>query len=125
MNLKEKKLYHQIHPLKLLTDWITGAISLYFLWFHELIIALLVMLIPPVVVSLLIVKFINLEKYKMSSVGKYIRMSMTPQMEVVRLVGFVMAILGAWYNMFSLIVFGIIVILFGWFQGLIRKNTVI
>ena len=32
MNFKEKSLYHQIHPAKLLTDWITTVPSLFLLW---------------------------------------------------------------------------------------------
>jgi len=31
MTNREKVLYHQIHPLKLLTDWSTGAVSFYLL----------------------------------------------------------------------------------------------
>lgn len=117
MNFNEKKLYHQIHPLKLLTDWITGAISLYLLWFHEVIISLIVMFIPSFVTSFLIVKFVNLDKLKNSTFGNYVRNSMTMTMEVVRLVGFAIAILGAWYHLFSLVVCGLIVILLGWLRG--------
>lgn len=31
VNFKEKKLYHQIHPFKLLTDCVTGVIALHLL----------------------------------------------------------------------------------------------
>jgi hypothetical protein len=30
MNFREKALYHQIHPPKLLADWGTGLISAFF-----------------------------------------------------------------------------------------------
>jgi len=32
METREKVLYHQIHPAKLLTDWGTLPIALYLLW---------------------------------------------------------------------------------------------
>ena len=32
MTLAEKTLYHQIHPVKLLVDWVAGVLSLYFFW---------------------------------------------------------------------------------------------
>ena len=39
MTPQEKYLYHQIHPVKLLTDWVTGLLALYFFWRHELVAA--------------------------------------------------------------------------------------
>jgi hypothetical protein len=33
---RDKYLYHQTHPARLLTDWITGLIALYFFWRHEI-----------------------------------------------------------------------------------------
>lgn len=119
MNFKEKQLYHQIHPVKLLTDWVTGIMSLYFLWFHQLLIAIMVMFIPSVVVSVAIIKYVNLKDIKHSTFGKYIRMSMTKGMEAVRFAGFAIAIFGAWYHMAWLIVVGIMIIFIGWMRGLI------
>ena len=117
MEFKEKKLYHQIHPYKLLTDWITGGIALYLLWQHHLFIALLVMLIPPIVVSLLIVRFLNLEKLKHSTFGKYILGSMTTSMEMVRLAGYVLAVFAAWYHFGWLILLGLMIVFYGWLRG--------
>jgi hypothetical protein len=39
MTPKEKILYHQIHPLKLLTDGTTGLLALYFFWRHDFVTA--------------------------------------------------------------------------------------
>lgn len=36
MNFKEKRLYHQIHPLKLATDVSVTPIFLFFLWHHKI-----------------------------------------------------------------------------------------
>lgn len=106
MDFREKQLYHQIHPIKLMTDWITGTIALYLLWHQQLLIALCVMFIPSVIVSVIIIKYINLKKLKDSTFGMYIRVSMTKSMELVRFVGFAIAIFGAWYHMAWLIVSG-------------------
>ena len=51
MNFREKKLYHQIHPLKLATDIGMTPISLFFFWHHHILRALLVGFVPPVHVS--------------------------------------------------------------------------
>jgi hypothetical protein len=61
MTPKEKILYHQIHPLKLLTDWSTGLLALYFFWRHDFVAAVMTALIPAIVVSSLLIKFANLE----------------------------------------------------------------
>src|SRR5215217_3692268 len=81
MDPQEKYLYHQIHPLKLMTDWGTGIAALYPLWQHNLIPALLVMLIPPPIVSFLLIRFADLEKQKASAFGQYVRNYMTRQVE--------------------------------------------
>lgn len=119
MDFKEKKLYHQIHPLKLLTDWMTGGISLFLLWFHQLIIALVVMFVPSIVVSIVIIKYMSLENIKKSSFGNYMQHSMTSGMEIVRFVGFAMMIVGAWFHVMWLIGCGLMIILVGWLRGMV------
>ena len=57
MNPEEKYLYHQIHPLKLLTDWVTGIVALYPLWQHKLALALVIALVPPPIVSYVLIRF--------------------------------------------------------------------
>jgi hypothetical protein len=42
MTLKERMLYHQVHPAKLGTDIAAEVTSLYFFWQHELAPALLI-----------------------------------------------------------------------------------
>jgi hypothetical protein len=119
MNLEEKYLYHQIHPLKLFTDWSTGIIALYPLWRHNLALALIIALVPPPVVSFLLIRFANLEKYKASSFGKYIRKYMTRQVEMIRFAGYAVMVVGAWYHIIWLIPLGLMIILYGWLRGLI------
>ena len=124
MNLKEKALYHQIHPIKLLTDWITGFIAVYFLWLHNLIVALLIMLIPASLVTFLLIRFVDLEKYKESRFGKYISQYMTRTTEVIRFTGYLLMGLGAWLHLLWLILVGLVTILLAWFRGIIFPGTV-
>lgn len=119
MTAPEKVLYHQIHPAKLFTDWGAAAVALYFLWQHELVIALVVMFAPPLLASLAILLWDDLEKYKQSAFGGYVRRYMTRAMEAVRLAGMGVMALGAWSRTAWLIPAGLFVILFAWFRGII------
>ena len=119
MTLQEKSLYHQIHPLKLGTDITAQVVATYFFWMHQLVIGLMVMLIPPIVVSALLVNVLDFTKIKQSAVGRYLKRSMPHGMEALRLLGTVPMVLGAWYHMPWLIGLGLVMTLFGWLRGLI------
>ena len=121
MNLKEKYLYHQIHPLKLLTDIAAAYGSLFFLWRHQLALALVVMLAPPLLVSCLLMRYADLEPYRQSAFGKYVARSMSHAMEAVRLAGMAVTALGAWQRSLWLILAGGVILLFGWLRGKISS----
>jgi hypothetical protein len=95
MTPQEKRLYHQIHPLKLCTDSSAEVLSLYLFWKRKLLAGLLVLVVPPIIVSTLIIKWVDLEAYKQSAFGRYIRAYMTPPVVAVRLLGTVLTHLGA------------------------------
>ena len=117
MNLKEKYLYHQIHPLKLFTDIGAAVGSLCFLWRHQLALALVVMLAPPLLVSCLLMRYADLEPYRQSAFGKYIGRSMSHAMESVRLAGMAVTALGAWHQSPWVILAGCAIVLVGWLRG--------
>ncbi len=117
MAFQEKRLYHQIHPLKLFTDWSTGLIALPLLWRRRLGPALLVGVVPSIVVSGLLVRWVDLEPYKRSAFGHYMKRSMTPTMQAMRSVGYVVMALGAWYRRPGFLPLGLVIILFGWLRG--------
>lgn len=117
MTSQEKILYHQIHPLKLFTDWSTAAISFYLLWRHRLRAALLVQLVPAIVVSGMLVRWADLEPQQRSAFGRYVARYMTPTMQAVRLAGNGVMTLGAWYRRPGVLVLGLLIILFGWLRG--------
>jgi hypothetical protein len=58
VTLKEKVLFHQIHPAKLATDVGAVVISLYFLWQHDLVIGLLTHFTPPPIASAAVIRFV-------------------------------------------------------------------
>ncbi len=119
MTSLEKSLYHQIHPLKLAVDWGTGILALYPFWQHQLLIAILIAFIPSIIVSFILLRFANLEKYKGSAFGKYIRQYMTRPIEVIRASGYVLMAVGAWYHIVWLIPAGFLVIALAWLRGVI------
>ncbi len=122
MTLQEKSLYHQIHPVKLLTDWSAGLIALYPFWRHNLVAALLIAFLPSFVVSLVLIRFVNLEKKKQSAFGKYVRQYMTRSVEAVRFAGFVIMSIGAWYHAVWAIAAGLIIIILTWLRGVLLPS---
>jgi len=123
MTPQEKILYHQIHPLKLSTDISAEVVSLYLFWQHRLIAGLAVMFIPPVIVSALLIRLANLEPYKQSAFGRYVRVYMTSLVVAVRLLGTVVTHIGAWYRMPALIPLGLMIVLAGWLRGILWPKS--
>lgn len=122
MTPKEKQLYHQIHPLKLLTDISAEIISLYLFWRHKLAAGLVFGVIPSVIVSAIMIKWTNLEKYKQSDVGHYIKVNMTPFAVTLRILGTIVSHIGAWWYQPWLIPLGWGIVILGWTQGLLRRR---
>jgi hypothetical protein len=124
VTLEEKKIYQQIHPVKLLTDVITGFGSVYLLWLHYNLIAVVcVAFIPSTVVSMVLITKTDLEKYKDSAFGTYLRRHMTSKSsDWIRFAGFVVMLTGGWINKIWLAAAGLVIILFVWMKGLfVRK----
>ena len=118
MTFREKQLYHQIHPLKLATDISAEIVSLYLFWKRKLLAGLVVALVPSVIASVLVMSLVDLEGYKQSAFGRYIRTYMTPSVVVLRILGTVVTHTGAWYRKPALIPLGLLMVLLGWMRGL-------
>lgn len=125
MKFSEKSLYHQIHPAKLLTDWISTIPALYFLWQQELVLGLIFAFVPSIATTIIVIQFGNLEKYKLSPFGKYVAKYMTRSMQAVRSLGLLIMMFGAWYHAetwlvipaWFLIPLGLVTVLLGWLRG--------
>jgi hypothetical protein len=121
LTLQEKALYHQVHPLKLATDISAQVVSTYFFWVHSLALGLVTMFVPPIMISALLLNTLDFTWIRDSAVGRYLKRSMTPAMQAVRLAGTLPIVFGAWYHLPWLIALGLAVILFGWLRGLIFR----
>jgi hypothetical protein len=119
---EERALYHQIHPAKLATDILSTPPSLYLFWRHRPISALIVTFLPAIIASWAVMRYADLEPYKDSAVGKYVRDNMTHAMEGVRFGGLVVMVIGAWFHKPWLFPLGLGIVLFGWFRGLIFRS---
>lgn len=121
ISLQEKRLYHQIHPLKLLVDITTGSVTTYFLWAHRIQLFLIFFLLPSVIISIALIRFADLEPMKRSRLGKYISNHMTGTIEAIRLAGQMIMWAAAWFHSLFFIATGFLIILGGWFNGPLSK----
>jgi hypothetical protein len=123
MNFRDKKLYHQIHPLKLATDIAVTPISLWFLWHHRITPALVVGLLPPIAVSVaMMIDPPDLQSLKYSPLGEYVSKYMRPAIEIVRLLSLIPMVVGAWIHEPWFIALGLLVVLFAWGYGLLLSE---
>jgi hypothetical protein len=123
MTSKEKMLYHQIHPLKLFVDISTSVLTTCFAWQHHIIWFLILFLIPSVVVTLLLIKYADLDRLKNSGFGKYVKAHMTRTIEAVRFAGQIVMWVSAWFHLPVFIAVGVLIIAGGWLNGKLFKQT--
>lgn len=117
MDDRDKILYHQIHPLKLLTDGMSEALSLPLFWQHRLRPGLVLHFAPPILASFALIRRADLEAQRRPTLGRYIAQSMTPQMQAVRFLGDLIMVAGAWRRRPLVIFLGAGVVIFGWLRG--------
>jgi len=118
MNRRERLLYHQIHPGKLLADVATAAVAAALLWLHHPLPALVVGFVPSVIVSVVLVRWGDLEPYRNSRFGGYVRRFMTRGVELARLAGLIPLWGGAWARRPVIMVAGAAWILGCWLWGI-------
>src|SRR5687768_12750893 len=106
MTFKERKLYHQIHPLKLGIDVCTSFVTTYLAWQHNIVWFLILFLIPSVIITFLLVKYADLERLKTSSFGKYVERYMTSTIELIRFARQILMWVAAWFHLPILIAIG-------------------
>jgi hypothetical protein len=121
LTTREKILYHQIHSLKLATDILTEPLSLYFFWKHNLTVGLLTHFVPPILATILVIRFANLERLKNSKVGTYLLHNMTRPIEALRLAADIAMVFAAWFHSPLFIALPAVVILLAWSFVLLHK----
>jgi hypothetical protein len=114
---KDSYLYHQIHPAKLGTDIAAAFASLPLFWHHRLWLGVAVAVIPCVIASAVVLRFSDIDRLEHSAFGTYVGRYMTPAMQAVRLAGFIVMALGAWFQTPLAILAGTLIVLAGWLKG--------
>ena len=120
MTFDERVLYHQVHPLKLLADISTAVASLWLLAEHRVLLGLVIMLLPPALVSAIVISTGDLESIKNSEVGRYLLQYMTSAATALRLTGMLIMSVGAWHRQWLWVLAGLSVVVYAWTRGLIR-----
>lgn len=95
MDFGEKQKYQEIHPVKLAVDISTTIISIYLFWLQNIVLGLIIGFVPSITITAVVIKWVDLEKYKQSRFGKYIDKYMTSTIRLIRLMGLVVTLLGA------------------------------
>ena len=98
MTPSDRLLYHQIHPLKLATDWGSAFLAAGLFWRHQPILGFVVGLVPPILITMVLVGRADLDWLRQSEIGLRLKRSMTRLVEVARLLGLLPLWGGAWYH---------------------------
>ena len=117
MDVHDRLLYHQIHPLKLATDISTAVVAAVAFWHHALLSGALVGFLPSLGVTLGLLRWGTLEPYAHSPFGRYVASFMTRRVEGARLLGLVPLWGGAWARQPTAMAFGALWILACWLWG--------
>jgi hypothetical protein len=104
---------------KLFTDISAEVFSLYLFWKRKLLAGLLVIFLPPIIASLLIMRWVDLGPYKHSAFGNYLRTYMTPSVVAMGVLGTIITHLGAWYRRPFLLPVGLGLVAVGWLRGVL------
>ena len=121
MTFRERVLYHQIHPAKLFADISSALIAIDLLWRHEVVPGLIIALLPPVLVSAVLIREADLELYRASPMGAYLRRFMPPWVQAVRLFGVALAFYASWHHVPAGIYGGLALVAVCWANGVLRE----
>jgi len=122
MTFAERALYHQIHPAKLYVDIATALVGIDLFWRHELAPGLIIALLPPVLVSAVLVREADLERYRSSLMGAYLRQFMPAWVQAMRLFGVGVAFYAAWYHFPAGVISGLALVAICWANGIGRHR---
>jgi len=122
MTFAERALYHQIHPAKLYVDIATALVAIDLFWRHALAPGLIIALLPPVLVSAVLVREADLERYRSSLMGAYLRQFMPPWVQAMRLFGVGVAFYSAWYHFPAGVISGLALVAICWANGIGRHR---
>ena len=116
-------LIHQVHPVKIALDVSASIVSNILLWQHRLGAALLARYVPPVLGSLLVIRFADLDQLRRTKRAQYVLDHMTPTTSAIRLAGDVVMAVGSWRRRPDWIVTGALIVAAGWSHGVVFKGV--
>ena len=116
-------LYHQIHPAKVFADTSTALVAIDLFWRHALAPGLIIALLPPILVSAVLVNEANFESYRSSPMGAYLRRFMPPWVQAVRLFGVGVAFYAAWFQFEAGVISGLALVAICWANGIGRRDA--
>jgi hypothetical protein len=122
LTLRERALYHQIHPAKLFADISTAFIGIDLFWHHELVAGLVIALLTPALVSAALLYDGNFEPLRASRMGAYLRRFQPPWVLAIRLFGVGLAFYAAWYHVPAGSIGGVAIVAVCWANGLIPRR---
>jgi hypothetical protein len=122
LNRRQRYLVHQIHPAKLTTDIAASVLSTILFWRRRPIPGMVVVLVPPVIVSALLLGR-DLDRWGETAAGRYVLAHMPPSMQTVRAVSAVVTAVGAWRRSAVLLAVGYGLTVLGWSHGLLGRST--
>ena len=122
LTFRERVLYHQIHPAKLFADIATALVAIDLFWRHALAPGLIIALLPPLLVSAVLLQEGNLDRYRSSPMGAYLRRFMPPWVQAVRLFGVALAFYASWHHIPAGIYGGLALVAVCWANGLFRDG---
>ena len=123
LTFRERVLYHQIHPAKLFADIATALVAIDLFWRHALAPGLIIALLPPVLVSAVLLREADLGRYRSSPMGAYLRRFMPPWVQAVRLFGVAVAFYAAWYHVPAGVIGGVVLVALCWGAGAVSDGT--
>ncbi|MBI2427536.1 MAG: hypothetical protein HYV29_01820 [Ignavibacteriales bacterium] len=122
MTLQEKNLYQQIHPARLITDWAAGIAACYLFWQNDIWLGVAISFVPSLIVSLLVIRFADLEKIRQSTFGDYFKRTYSKRVDLIRFAGFVVTAGASWWQNIPGVAAGIVIIIATWTYGLMIKK---
>ena len=122
MTFAERALYHQIHPAKLFADIATAVLAIDLFWRHALVPGMIIALLPPLLVSAVLLRESDLSRYRSSPMGAYLRRFMPPWVQTVRLFGVALAFYASWHHVPAGIYGGLALVAVCWANGLFRDG---
>jgi hypothetical protein len=123
MTLRDKLLYHHAHPAKVLVDVVCAFAAGWLFWGQHLLRAAAVGLVPPAMMSLLVLQFVDLERVKQSALGRYVGRHMSLPLHITAVAGVVVFWLAAWYRSIFYCVVGLLIITFAWVRGPLAASS--